>query len=148
MADIQLDTQQFEGVAKILNDVLKEVISRKYPYAPGYNGSSPNRVKGNSQKSASGNFINNSEVIFNTQTQQLEMYLPEYWRIIDEGVPSKGMKTVNRISKNGKQYTIEVPEWQPPVSKIKEWATLKGLNLGDNQKGLAARRNNPTSLKG
>lgn len=135
MSDVSLNDMQFQGVAKVLDNILKEVINRKYPYSPGYNNSSPGRVRGSSKKSASGNFIRNSEIIYNSKSGQIEMYLPEYWRIIDEGVPSKGMKTVERISKNGNSYTIEVPEWMPPVSQIKKWATLKGIDLGKNQGG-------------
>ena len=124
-----------QNLADRLNEILKESISKNYPYAPGFNNSSPFRVKGAGPKRATGNFIDNSEVVFNKETKNIEMYLPDYWSYINYGVPGSGDETVERerTSKKGTKYIVKVPKWMPPVSAIREWATVKGIDLGENE---------------
>ena len=101
-----IDPEFNKGIVKDLNRILKETLNKEYPYSPGYNNSSSFRVKGSSKKSASGNFINNSEFIFNDSKNSFELYLPTYWRYIDEG---------------------RQPGKRPPIKPLLEWARLKGL---------------------
>lgn len=98
-----------KGIVDDLNKILKQQLNTEYPYSPGFNNSSSFRVKGSSKKLASGNFINNSEFVFNENSNSFELYLPDYWRYIDEG---------------------RQPGKPPPIKPLLEWARIKGLPEG------------------
>ena len=115
-----MDSQIASQITNELNVILRQILDDKYPYAPGYDDSSPGRFKGSSVKDATGQW-RSSHFVYNEQNDSFDLYMPDYWRYIDEGRRPGAMKEVTRTSKTGKTYKVRVPEKMPPTNAIIQW---------------------------